>query len=81
MDVSTRTWRGHPLKTVIIEVLKRKGALSDDDLLSSLKETGFEDVSFGQLNKVLLRLEVEGIVYVSSLARGKRRVELRERKK
>jgi hypothetical protein len=81
MDVSTRTWRGHPLKTVIVEVLKRKGALSDDDLLSSLKETGFEDVSFGQLNKVLLRLEVEGIVYVSSLARGKRRVELRERKK
>jgi DNA-binding PadR family transcriptional regulator len=79
--VSTRTWRGHPLKTVVVEVLKRKGALSDDDLLSSLKETGFEDVSFGQLNKVLLRLEVEGIVYVSSLARGKRRVELRERKK
>lgn len=78
--MSTRTWRGHPLKTVIVEVLKRKGALSDDDLLSSLKETGFEDVSFGQLNKVLLRLEVEGIVYVSSLARGKRRVELRKRK-
>ena len=78
--MSTRTWRGHPLKTTIVEVLKRKGALSDDDLLGSLKETGFEDVSFGQLNKVLLRLEVEGIVYVSSLARGKRRVELRERK-
>jgi len=78
--VSTRTWRGHPLKTVVVEVLKRKGALSDDDLLGSLKETGFEDISFGQLNKVLLRLEVEGIVYVSSLARGKRRVELRERK-
>ena len=68
------------MKTVVVEVLKRKGALSDDDLLGSLKETGFEDVSFGQLNKVLLRLEVEGIVYVSSLARGKRRVELRERK-
>lgn len=68
------------MKTTIVEVLKRKGALSDDDLLGSLKETGFEDVSFGQLNKVLLRLEVEGIVYVSSLARGKRRVELRERK-
>ena len=68
------------MKTTIVEVLKRKGALSDDDLLGSLKETGFEDVSFGQLNKVLLRLEVEGIVYVSSLARGKRRVELRDRK-
>ncbi len=68
------------MKTVIVEVLKRKGAVSDDDLLSSLKETGFGDVSFGQLNKILLRLEVEGIVHVSSLARGKRRVELRERK-
>ena len=78
--MSVRTWRGHPLETVVVEVLNRKGALSDVDLLGFLRESGFGDVGFGELNRVLLRLEVEGVVYVSSLARGKRRVELREKK-
>lgn len=78
--MSVRTWRGHPLETVVVEVLGRKGALSDVDLLGFLREAGFGDVGFGELNRVLLRLEIEGVVYVSSLARGKRRVELRERK-
>ncbi len=79
--MSAATWRGHPLDTVVIEVLQRKGALNDEDLLGFLREAGFGDIGFGELNRVLLRLEIEGIVYVSSLARGKRRVELRERKK
>ena len=78
--MSIRTWRGHPLETAVVEILKRKDAMSDEDLLSSLKDNGFSDVGFGELNRVLLRLEVEGVVYVSSLARGKRRVELRKRK-
>jgi DNA-binding PadR family transcriptional regulator len=78
--MSIRTWRGHPLETTVVEILKKKDAMSDEDLLSSLKESGFSDVGFGELNRALLRLEVEGVVYVSSLARGKRRVELRKRK-
>lgn len=78
--MSVRSWRGHPLETVVVEVLQRKGAISDEDLLGFLRESGFGDVGFGELNRALLRLEVEGVVYVSSLARGKRRVELRERK-
>lgn len=78
--MSGGTWRGHPLGTVVIEVLQRKGAVSDEDLLGFLREAGFGDIGFGELNRVLLRLEIEGVVYVSSLARGKRRVELRQRK-
>jgi hypothetical protein len=38
------------------------------------------DVGFNALNKELMRLEIEGAVHVSALARGKHRVELRERK-
>lgn len=34
------------------------------------------DLGFNVLNKELMRLEIEGIVHVSALARGKRRVEL-----
>ncbi len=80
MDMTVRSWHGHPLETVVVEVLQRKGALSNNDLLGFLKESGFGDLGFGELNRVLFRLEIEGIVHVSSLARGKRRVELRERK-
>lgn len=78
--MAVKSWRGHPLETTVIEVLEKKGALGDEDLLGFLKDAGFGDISFGELNRVLLRLEIEGVVYVSSLARAKRRVELRKRK-
>lgn len=74
-----RSWRGHPLETTVVEILQRKGAISDEDLLGFVRESGFGDVGFGELNKALLRLEVEGVVYVSSLSRGKRRVDLRRK--
>ncbi|NIV68270.1 hypothetical protein GWN43_05420 [Candidatus Bathyarchaeota archaeon] len=61
----------------IVEILEDKGALTDEELLDSLRES-YEDVAFGELNTVLLRLEIEGKIHVSSAVRGKRRVELRE---
>jgi hypothetical protein len=67
------------LDVKIIEFLESKGALTDDDLFGLLKEA-YDDVGFGELNKVLLRLEIEGRIRVSSSVRGKRRVELREKK-
>lgn len=63
----------------VVELLESKGALTDEDLFGLLRET-YDDVGFGELNKVLLRLEIEGRIRVSSSVRGKRRVELRERK-
>jgi len=39
------------------------------------------DLGFNVLNKELMRLEIEGVINVSALARGKRRVELLKRKK
>ena len=63
----------------VIEFLESKGALTDDDLFGLLKEA-YDDVGFGELNRVLLRLEIEGRIRVSSLVRGKRRVELREKR-
>jgi Fe2+ or Zn2+ uptake regulation protein len=67
------------LDVKIVEFLENKGALTDDELFDLLKEA-YDNVGFGELNRVLLRLEIEGRIRVSSSIKGKRRVELRERK-
>ena len=63
----------------IVEILDKKGAMTDDELFDLLRET-HEDLGFGALNKTLMKMEVQGKVYVSSLTKGKRRVELVKRK-
>jgi len=77
--MSIKIWNPHPLYTTIVEILERKGPLTDVELYDLLKET-YENIGFGNLNKTLMRMEIEGKVYVSALTRGKRRVELIERK-
>jgi len=64
---------------MIVEILERKGPLTDVELYDLLKES-YESLGFGNLNKTLMRMEIEGKIYVSALTRGKRRVELIERK-
>ena len=63
----------------IVEILERKGPLTDVELYELIKEppgeTGFRD-----LNTTLMRLEIQGNVYVSTRTKGKRRVELIETK-
>lgn len=61
--------------TAIVETLERKGPLSDDELFNLVKQD-YEEIGFVDLNKALLKLEVEGRIYVSTLMKGKRRVEL-----
>jgi len=73
--MSVKTWRSHPLDTAIVEILERKGPLTDEELYDFLKES-YEDMGFGSFNKTLMKMEIEGKIYVSTLARGKRRVEL-----
>jgi len=77
--MAVKTWKPHPLDLTIIEVLEKKGPMTDAELLDLLKET-HGDLGFGVLNQTLMRMEVAGKVYVSSLTRGKRRVELVKRR-
>ena len=77
--LAVRTWYPHPLDLTIVEVLEKKGAMTDAELFDVLRET-HEDLGFGVLNKTLMKMEVQGMVYVSSLTKGKRRVELVKRK-
>lgn len=77
--MAIKTWKPHPLELTIVEVLEKKGAVTDVELFDLLKET-HEDLGFGVLNQALMRMEIEGKLMVSSLTRGKRRVELMKRK-
>ena len=75
--MSTKTWKSHPLYTTIVEILGRKGPLTDVEIFELIKGS-HEEAGFGGLNKTLMRLEIRGIVYVSSTTKGKRMVELTE---
>lgn len=77
--MSVKTWRPHPLYTAIVEILERKGPLNDAELFDLVKQD-YEEIGFADLNKALLKLEVEGRIYVSTLTKGKRRVELKKPK-
>jgi DNA-binding PadR family transcriptional regulator len=59
----------------ILDVLEKKGSMSDVDLQKELK-SNFGEVSFRELNQELMKLELAGILRVSRLTKGKRLVEL-----
>ncbi|MGQ9543055.1 MAG: hypothetical protein ACUVTM_03035 [Candidatus Bathyarchaeia archaeon] len=55
--------------------MQKKGAMPDTDLHKELKDY-FGDISFREVNRILMKLELTGIVRVSRLLKNKRRVEL-----
>jgi hypothetical protein len=70
-----KTWKTRPPYYVLLEVLNKKGDMVDDDLFDALKDE-FEDLGYKDFNELLMRLEVGGKIRTSSMARGKRRIEL-----
>lgn len=70
-----KTWKTRPAYFVVLEILQKKGDMTDDDLFGQLKDE-FEDLGFKDFNDILLKLEVSGKIRTSSMARGKRRIEL-----
>ena len=75
-----KTWNSHPLYTQIKEFLERKGPMTDVELFDLLKGT-HECIGFSELNKTLMRMEIEGIIYVATRTKGKRSVELVQQSK
>ncbi|MBS7639227.1 hypothetical protein KEJ42_01960 [Candidatus Bathyarchaeota archaeon] len=77
MAVAVKTWKSQPLQMAIVEILEKKGSLTDVDLLESLRAISqFKDLSFNELNKILMRMEISGLIYVSSFTKGRRLVQL-----
>jgi hypothetical protein len=59
----------------IVEILEKKGPMTDVELMKELK-SNFGEVSFRELNTGLMKLEMAGVLWVSRLMKGKRQVEL-----
>ena len=71
----SKIWSPRPLSLSIVEVLEKKGPMTDIDLLKQLR-SDLGEVSFRELNRELMKLELGGILRVSRLTKGKRQVEL-----
>lgn len=70
-----KTWKTHPAYYVLLEILEKKSAMTDAELFEALNEE-FKDLGFKDFNELLMRLEISGKIRTTSMARGKRRVEL-----
>ena len=72
----SRLWSVQPLYTSLVEFLRKKrGASIDTELYKALKDND-SDLSFREFNKTLMKLEIDGVIRVSSLTKNKRHVEL-----
>ncbi|TMH96411.1 hypothetical protein E6H37_03010 [Candidatus Bathyarchaeota archaeon] len=63
------------MSLAIVELVEKKGPMTDIDLHKELKAS-FGEVSFRELNRNLMNLEIGGVLRVFRLMRGKRQVEL-----
>lgn len=70
-----KVWKTHSAYYVLLEALKKKGAMTDTELFEYLSEE-FKDLGFRDFNEMLLRLEIAGKIRTTSLVREKKRVEL-----
>jgi hypothetical protein len=71
---AVKTWKTRPSYSVVLEILNKKGDMTDDDLFDALKGE-FEDIGYKDFNDILLMLEVSGRIRTSSMSRGKRHIE------
>ena len=72
----SKLWYAQPIHTTIMEMLRRKGTLMDGELYKKLRRT-HRELSLGELNRALMKLEVTGLIHVSYLTQNKKRVETR----
>jgi len=72
---TVKIWKTRPAHFVLLEILGKKGDMADDDLFDAVHKE-FEDLGYKDFNDLLMRLEVAGKIRSSSMARGKRRIEL-----
>lgn len=68
----------YPLRYAAFEWIKAKGSATDDDLLEALNKNGSK-CSPAELDKVLMQLEILGLVTIRWVAKDKRRIEFQEK--
>lgn len=65
----------YPLRNIVYEKLKEEEVTTDKELLTMLQRDG-EDVSMRDLNKVMMQLEILGLITLRWQTKDKRRIEL-----
>jgi len=68
----------YPLTYAAFEWIKEKKSATDDDLLEALNKNGSK-CSPAELDKVLMQLEILGLVTIRWVAKDKRRIEFQEK--
>jgi hypothetical protein len=65
----------YPIRTIVFEKIKQYGNITDQELLNSLsKDNVFTPED--DLNKILLDLEIYGLIQVTWIAKDKKRIEI-----
>lgn len=73
--MSKKIWKELPTHYVLMEMLRKKGAITDAELFEYLNEE-YKDVGVKEFYEILMRLEIAGKIRITSMARGKKRIEL-----
>jgi hypothetical protein len=68
----------YPLTYAAFEWIKEKRSATDDDLLEALNKNG-NKCSPAELDKLLMQLEILGLVTIRWVAKEKRRIEFQEK--
>ncbi|MFN4337090.1 MAG: hypothetical protein ACK4FV_05875 [Candidatus Nitrosocaldus sp.] len=66
-----------PLRNIIYEKIRGARSITDVELINMLGKEGL-DFTKAELNKILLDLEILGLVRVGWISKDKRRIEIRE---
>jgi hypothetical protein len=64
----------YPIRNIIYEKIKQAGNMIDSDLVNALTKDTIH-LNESELNKILLDLEIYGLIRVSWVTKGKRRIE------
>jgi DNA-binding PadR family transcriptional regulator len=64
----------YPVRNIIYEKIKEAGNMTDSDLVNALTKDTI-NMNESELNKILLDLEIYGLIRVSWVTKDKRRIE------
>ena len=65
----------YPLRTIVFEKIKQYGNITDQELINALSKDNINTLE-NDLNKILLDLEIYGLIHVSWITKDKKRIEI-----
>jgi len=63
------------LRTIVFEKIKQYGNITDQELINALSKDNINTLE-NDLNKILLDLEIYGLIHVTWITKDKKRIEI-----